>query len=132
MPQRAYVRTSKPALRASLLVLAVMFIIGIVVITILARDGDAGIGVVFFGFWLFIVAIMAGVVIHNLRTYDKNPASQIVEEILIPDAPAGPKAEAGENDFEAKLRQLESLKKDGLISEAEYAAKRSEIMNRKW
>jgi hypothetical protein len=131
MPQRAYVRTSKPALRATLVVLSVFFIGGIVVLVILAREG-AGIGVGFFAFWLLIVAIGAGIVIHNLRTYDKNPAAQIVEEIIIPDSPPARAAEEREADFEAKLRRLESLRKDGLISEAEYAAKRAEIMGRMW
>jgi hypothetical protein len=35
-------------------------------------------------------------------------------------------------DFETKLRKLESLKKDSLITEEEYKVKRKEIMNEKW
>lgn len=35
-------------------------------------------------------------------------------------------------DFEEKLRKLESLRQDGLISEEEYQQKRSEIMKENW
>jgi hypothetical protein len=35
-------------------------------------------------------------------------------------------------DFEDKLKKLENLKRDKLISESEYKQKRSEIMNQKW
>lgn len=35
-------------------------------------------------------------------------------------------------DFEAKLRKLEELKKDGLVSGEEFARKRAEIMGEKW
>ena len=37
-----------------------------------------------------------------------------------------------ESDFAAKLRDLEELKKDGLISDEEYRRKRAEIMQGKW
>lgn len=131
MPRKAFVRTTKPALRASLALVAAFFIIGVVLLSIFAREG-AGIGVGFMVFWLFIVAVMGGTVLHNLRTYDKNAESQIVEEILIPDEPAGTAGQAEEAGFADKLRQLEALRKDGLISEAEYTAKRAEIMARKW
>lgn len=35
-------------------------------------------------------------------------------------------------DFEEKLRKLESLKADGLLTEAEYLKKRNEILKTKW
>ncbi len=35
-------------------------------------------------------------------------------------------------DFSKKLRELENLRDDGLITEEEYQAKRTEIMNDKW
>ncbi len=36
------------------------------------------------------------------------------------------------SDFEEKLRKLENLRTDGLISDEEYEKKRKEIMNEKW
>jgi hypothetical protein len=35
-------------------------------------------------------------------------------------------------DFEVNLRKLESLRRDGLISEEEYQRKRTEIMYQRW
>jgi len=40
--------------------------------------------------------------------------------------------ETATEDFETKLRKLESLKKDGLITDEEYIQKRKEIMDEKW
>lgn len=40
--------------------------------------------------------------------------------------------EKDEIDFEDKLRSLERLKQDGLISEEEYSVKREQIMSREW
>jgi hypothetical protein len=37
-----------------------------------------------------------------------------------------------EGDFAVRLRDLEALKKDGLISDGEYQRKRAEIMQEKW
>jgi hypothetical protein len=37
-----------------------------------------------------------------------------------------------ESDFAVRLRDLEALKKDGLISDWEYQSKRDEIMKEKW
>ena len=36
------------------------------------------------------------------------------------------------NDFEEKLRKLNRLKEDGLITEREFERKRAEIMNSNW
>ncbi len=41
-------------------------------------------------------------------------------------------ADEHEVDFEEKLRKLERLRKDGLITETEFKHKRSEILNDKW
>lgn len=38
----------------------------------------------------------------------------------------------GESNFASKLRDLEALKKDGLISSDEYKKKRNEIIKEKW
>lgn len=35
-------------------------------------------------------------------------------------------------DFETKLRKIEALKKDGLLSDDEYKQKRKEILSQKW
>lgn len=35
-------------------------------------------------------------------------------------------------NFDDKIRRIEKLKQDGLISDTEYATKRREVMNEKW
>jgi hypothetical protein len=40
--------------------------------------------------------------------------------------------DASSNDFETRVRSLEKLKQDGLISEDEYRLKRSQILEDKW
>ena len=40
--------------------------------------------------------------------------------------------EESKSDFSSRLRNLDSLKKDALISEDEYTSKRKEIMDEKW
>lgn len=39
---------------------------------------------------------------------------------------------ASSTDFETRLRQLERLRRDGLISEDEYQGKRAQIMQERW
>lgn len=40
--------------------------------------------------------------------------------------------EYGGQDFESRLRKLEGLRRDGLVSEQEYESKRQEILKEKW
>ncbi len=40
--------------------------------------------------------------------------------------------EMDDSDFDTKLRKLEMLKKDGLISQTEYQQKRNQIMSERW
>ncbi|WP_202708856.1 hypothetical protein [Sporosalibacterium faouarense] len=40
--------------------------------------------------------------------------------------------EEGSLDFEEKLRKIEKLKKEGLISDSEYSKKRKEVLKDKW
>ncbi len=42
------------------------------------------------------------------------------------------KEEGEELPFDEKLRRLEALRKEGLITEAEYQAKRREMLDRQW
>ncbi len=80
--------------------------------------------------WIF--ACIGGIIysIRNLSTYSKEQKNKIpptagdVIELVSEDETAG--------DFETRLRKLEFLKKDGLITEEEYQIKRKEIMNEKW
>lgn len=45
---------------------------------------------------------------------------------------AGGRCTAGSTDFEDRLRKLDALRRDGLITDSEYQAKRSEIVAERW
>lgn len=82
---------------------------------------------------MWVIACIGGIIysIRNLSTYSEEQKKKIpltadeVVELVSED-------ETEEKDFETKLRKLESLRKDGLITEEEYQRKRKEIMDKKW
>jgi cytochrome c-type biogenesis protein CcmH/NrfG len=47
-------------------------------------------------------------------------------------SPQQEEAEKGKPDFAVRLRELEALKKEGLLNDEEYQRKRREILDEKW
>jgi cytochrome c-type biogenesis protein CcmH/NrfG len=82
---------------------------------------------------IWVIACIGGIIysIRNLSTYSNEQKSKLpataTDVIEIQS-----ERETGTEDFETKLRKLESLKKDGLITDEEYKQKRKEIMDKKW
>lgn len=129
----ASVRPSPLASVAGIIAGIVFLVFGFVFLA--TAPGDAG-GGEFAGFFLLIwFVVCGGIVVYNIRnlaTYsaaDKGrippTAADVVEIASGQDAGGG-------NDFAARLRQLEALRKDGLVSEEEFQAKRRQIMDEKW
>lgn len=95
-------------------------------------DGEKALRIVFGIVW-FTVCIGAMLLnVLKLSSYSRSRKSEIspsagnIAEITLGD-------QKGEGtDFEARLRKLESLRKDGLISEEEYRKKREEFVREKW
>ncbi|MFN3995569.1 MAG: SHOCT domain-containing protein [bacterium] len=88
---------------------------------------------------IFIFIIVGGIIysIINLLTYSKKDKKKIhstaTEVIEFESVEQDEKdLERRSFDFETRLRKLESLKRDGLITEEEYQRKRKEIMDEKW
>jgi hypothetical protein len=129
MKQKAYIKPTKPGLIVGIIVIIAFLAFGIFFFSLLSGEAEAYIGQTFLIFWIIIVLIIGGVFVNNLINYDKNPESSFAEEIQLPDALNT--REIG-TSFDDKLRKLENLRKDGLISEQEFAAKRLEIMEQKW
>ena len=83
---------------------------------------------------LWVLAGIGGIIyfLLNLSSYSKSEISKVpltaedVIEINTQDD------EQEGKDFETRLKKIESLKKDGLISEKEYQHKREDIMKEKW
>ena len=72
------------------------------------------------------IAILVNAVKATKRIRDgKIEVAEIIGGISEP-------AEEGVNDFSKKLRDLEALKTEGLISDDEYREKREEMLKAKW
>ncbi len=122
----ASVRPSPFASIAGIIGLIVMLIFGISNMSGTEAGG---------GFMLIWVLFAIGGIIYfviNLSTYSKSSKEKIplTSDEVIEIAPEGDEEEG--KDFEARLRKLESLRKDGLVSEEEYIQKRKQIMEEKW
>ncbi len=130
--KKVYVRPSKSMLTVGLVVSLVFLLFGIVFFFVLSAEG-AVIGQVFMGFWMFIVLLMAGFYAYQLTHYD-DPVRSSPLHIGIMNDGSGTSGAADDLklDFDARLRKLEGLKKDGLISNQEYEKKRAELMEEKW
>lgn len=116
-------------------IIGLWFGFGLLNITGEAQDLGAGekalrivFAIVWFTFWI-------GAMVYNVlnlysHSRSKRGETQPAAGTIAPAAPGdGPPAKAG---FETKLRGLESLRKDGLISEEEYKKKREDLMQEKW
>lgn len=76
-------------------------------------------------FWTIMAMVIAGMHAYNYFS-DKGVASWEM------DVEASPQVSNREEDFETKLRKLNRLKEDGLITESEFEKKRADIMKSEW
>ncbi len=124
MTQKINVRPNRPSLVMGLVVTSAFLIFGIVFMIVLAKE-RSWVGVGFIAFWILIILVLIGYLVYMLAT--RRTVADIETET---DAP--PSAGETAPDFDAKLRKLEALKKDGLLTDEEYQAKRAEIMKKEW
>jgi hypothetical protein len=90
-----------------------------------AAEGEAGPYAAFFAV-IWVIACCA-IFIHALRVFLLLRRGKIeIAEVSLEDAG---RLQQG---FASRLRDIEALKKDGLISEDEYLKKRDEIFHEKW
>lgn len=92
-----------------------------------AHGEDSSFAIAIGAFFLVWIVACVSIIIYFsrvLKSASNSPADSLAEiRIEGDEAPA---------DFETRLRRLENLKKDGLISEEEYRLKRSQILKDKW
>lgn len=85
------------------------------------------------GAFFFIWAVVCVTMIVIYRRVLKKPTDSGGNSLVDLDyATTGDTGAAGGGDFDTRLRKLEQLKRDGLITEAEYLGKREEILEGKW
>jgi hypothetical protein len=126
MKVKATVKPSRPSLIVGLIAIGFMIGFGIFFMSLIAGEEESWMGMVFLSMWLLIALLIAGAMLYNYFKKDDAPA--IGGEITFTEE----ETQAAPTNFEGRLRQLERLHKEQLITEAEYQKKRREIMDSKW
>ena len=83
----------------------------------------------FFLVWV-VVCISSIVTFARLLSKKKTPQEKSLVDFNFEELPDMAMNKSA--DFETRLRKLEQLKQDGLITEEEYQGKRAQIINEKW
>jgi len=86
-------------------------------------SSERGPAVGFMALWFLVLGVIIVYYVFFLRS--RKGVVEIETETTPPKTDAAP-------DFDARLRKLEGLKKDGLVTDDEYRAKRAEILGEKW
>jgi len=115
MFKRGRVKPSKSSSLLGMVVGIIFVIIGLTTIVPLAG--------VFGVFWTLIALAIAG--LHGYNFFSQKGISQW--EVDVESEPSDTS-----EDFEEKLRKLDRLRKEGLITDEEFEEKRRDIMEAKW
>lgn len=96
-------------------------------------DSESGLKILMGGFFLLWVVVCIAMIIFYVRMLLKsiNPEDQSLVDFQV-EVSGVADTSGRDNDFADRLRHLEGLKRDGLITEAEYRDKRAQIMEEKW
>ena len=122
MPTKVYAKTPKGIFVAQIIVVPLFMIFGFWLFIIADEEVRGGVAI-FIVIWEAIcIAILANAL--KLLKRIKNGKIEVAEI-------SGMTGE-DENNFASKLRDLDGLKNDKLISEDEYRKKRYEILRKKW
>ena len=125
MSQKMQVKPTKPTLVMGLIVAVAMLIFGVFFFNAVLSDSSSerGPAVGFMALWFLVLGVIIVYYVFFLRS--RKGVVEIETETAPPTTDAPP-------DFDARLRKLEGLKKDGLVTDDEYRAKRAEILGEKW
>lgn len=135
--KRVTVRPS-PTSSVITLIMSILFLIfGLVLMTSVMGEAEEARGPMTFFLFIWVGGCLAMAIysLLNLSSYGKsrpNPAALEVLEMEDKKSPQREEAEKGKPDFAVRLRELEALKKEGLLNDEEYQRKRREILDEKW
>lgn len=122
MLQKTRVKPTRPMVLMGLIVFLAFLIFGVIFLNVLIREGS-GPGIVFMIFFIFVILLIIAYMIYLLTS--RKGVIEIETESHAQGQDPGP-------DFDVRLRKLELLKKDGLVTDEEYSDKRAEILKQKW
>ena len=123
MPKGIRVKPSKPVSLFGMIVGIVFVFIGLFVV--IPSAGMFGV------FWTLIAVGITGFQAYNFFG-DKGVASWEIDIDTGANAETNNQSTSVSGDFETRLRKLNSLKEDGLITEEEFQKKREEILREQW
>ena len=123
MPKGIRVKPSKPVSLFGMIVGIVFVFIGLFVV--IPNAGMFGV------FWTLIAVGITGFQAYNFFG-DKGVASWEIDIDTGANAETNNQSTSVSGDFETRLRKLNRLKEDGLITEEEFQKKREEILREKW
>jgi hypothetical protein len=130
---KSSIRPARPTSVASIIAIIFMILFGLgfaVIVGNVLHENDAPL-IAFLAILLFMIGWI-GTAVYLLIYHIKNINRPQGVPLFEVETESGPGDARGETDFARKLRDLEQLKKDGLINQEEYSRKRSEIMAEKW
>jgi Short C-terminal domain len=129
MPDKLVVKPGKPAGVFAVVAGAIFLVFGLAILILAGRDtsDDAIYAIYVFGIlWVIVCGIIIIIGVLNMR-------KEGIEMLRIEGGDISATRNSGSTpDQMDRLRKLDALKKDGLISEEEFRAKREEIMREKW
>jgi len=125
MPQKVYVNPPAPTrtmLKAQMVVVSLFLPLGPVFVFV--AEGEARPFVALFAL-IWVVGCIS-ILLYSAKTLKLIRAGKIeIAELSNGDQPQ-------DSAFAQRLRDLEALKKEGLVSDAEYQKKREQILQDKW
>ncbi len=127
MRNQAFIKPTRQSYKAGIIVAAFFLAFG-AFFFYLMYDERSVVGQVFTAFWMLIIVFIIGALVYNLHKYNESE-KMTIDTIDMPDMS---RDSAAKIPFDEKLRKLEQLKMDGLISSPEYDSKRAEILKEKW
>ncbi len=105
--------------------------IGIVFLAAVPSEpGPEGLRNFFFLIWFLVCGGIILYYVRNLASFKKGEAATV--PLTASEVVEMEQGESAAMDFAARLRRLEGLRKDGLVSEEEFQAKRKQILDEKW
>lgn len=127
------IRPSKPASIAALIGICLLLIFGIgfaIVVgkEIVGNEAEPALSIAFVLFMIAWVGTALIILIYHILNLKRAKGLSLVDI----EAEPGTQADGTDSDPMQRLRSLEALKHDGLISEDEFMRKREEIMQQKW
>ena len=131
--EKMNIRPSKPVSAGSLIGIIFLLIFGIgffILVGTVLHDNDAppAMTIVFSLFMIAWIATALFILVYHWLNLKREKGLSLIDI----ETESGHEATNTESDPMQRLRSLEALKNDGLISEDEYRQKREEIVKEKW